>query len=60
MIKVKMRLLTCLIGPHVWIGGKSIILPRADIGVGSVVSGKKIPEYSVLVGNPAKIVNKRV
>lgn len=46
---------------NVWIGFDSIILPGTHIGRGSIIGSKSIvsgniPEYSVVVGNPAKII----
>lgn len=52
------------IGENVWIGGNVIIVPGTEIGegciigAGTVVSGK-IPALSIVVGNPAKIIDKR-
>lgn len=52
------------IGNDVWIGQGAMILPGATIGSGciigaqSVVSGT-IPPYSIVAGNPAKIVRQR-
>lgn len=49
------------IGNDCWIGGGSIILPSVSIGngctigAGSVVT-KNIPDYSLAVGNPAKVI----
>ncbi|MBM6879749.1 acyltransferase [[Clostridium] spiroforme] len=46
-----------------WIGEKAIILPGVEIGkkciigAGSVVT-KSIPDYSIAVGNPAKVIKK--
>lgn len=46
-----------------WIGEKVIILPgvhigkKSVIGAGSVVT-KDVPEYSIAVGNPAKIIKR--
>ena len=51
------------IADDVWIGGNVVILAgisigeHAVIGAGSVVT-KDVPPYSVVVGNPAKIVKK--
>ena len=47
----------------VWIGEKTIILPKVTvgkksvIGAGSVVT-KDIPPYCIAVGNPAKVIKK--
>jgi acetyltransferase-like isoleucine patch superfamily enzyme len=50
-----------IIEDNVWIGFDVIVLPGSHIGRGSIIGGKSvvsgiIPEYSVVVGNPAKIV----
>jgi|GEM_PF-101594 len=54
-----------LIGDDVWIGQNVIILPGVKIGKGSIIGAgtvvpKNIPEYSVAVGNPAKVVKSRL
>lgn len=50
-----------IIGKNVWIGDKVTILPNVKIGDGAVVGAnsvvrKDIPPYSVVAGNPAKII----
>ena len=51
------------IGDGCWIGEKACILPGVNIGkkciigAGSVVT-KSIPDYSIAVGNPARIIKK--
>lgn len=51
------------IGEGTWIGEKVIILPGVQIGkkcvvgAGSVVT-KSIPDFSIAVGNPAKVIKK--
>lgn len=51
----------CTIGDGVFIGTNSTILPRirigqwATIGAGAVVT-KDVPDFSVVVGNPAKVI----
>ena len=52
---------TIEIGDNVFIGKRSIIMPNTTIGnnviigAGSVIRGK-IPDYSVVIGNPCEIV----
>ncbi|WKA57814.1 CatB-related O-acetyltransferase [Planococcus shenhongbingii] len=52
------------IGNDVWIGAGAIILSGLDIGDGVIVGGgsvvtKDVPPYSIVVGNPAKVIKKR-
>ena len=53
------------IGNNVWVGSHSFIMPGTVIGdgviisAGAVVGKKKIPDYSILSGNPARIIGKR-
>ena len=52
------------IGSNVWIGINAIILPGVTIGNGAVIGGgavvtKDVPEYAIVVGNPAKILKYR-
>lgn len=50
-----------IIGNNVWIGDKATILPGVTIGDGVVVAAnavvtKDVPAYSVVGGNPARIL----
>lgn len=53
-----------IIEDDVWIGHGAIILPgvvigrSSVIGAGSVVT-KNVPDYSIVAGNPAKVIRKR-
>jgi len=52
------------IGSDCWIGGRCIILPGVTIGDGSVIGAgsivtKDVPEYSIAVGVPARVIRKR-
>ncbi len=54
-----------LIGNDVWIGGRVIILPGIKVGDGSVIGAgsvvtKDIPPFSIVGGNPAKIIRSRL
>jgi acetyltransferase-like isoleucine patch superfamily enzyme len=52
-----------VIGDNSWIGHGAVILPGSHIGkhvvigANSVVTGK-IPDYSVAVGSPAKVIRR--
>lgn len=52
------------IGNNVWIGGNAVILPGVQIGsnviigAGSVVT-RNIPDDSVAVGNPCRVIKKK-
>ena len=54
-----------IIEDDVWIGAGSIILTGVTIGKGSVVAAgsvvtKDVAEYTIVGGNPAKFIKKRV
>ena len=54
----------CVIGNDVWIGTKSIVRRGVVIGDGAVVGAnsfvnKDVPNFSVVVGTPAKIIKYR-
>jgi acetyltransferase-like isoleucine patch superfamily enzyme len=51
------------IADNVWIGANSVITAGVTIGKHAVIGGgsvvtKDVPEYSVAVGNPAKVIKK--
>ena len=53
-----------IINDDIWIGANSITLSGIEIGKGSVIGAgsvvtKSIPEYSIAVGNPARVIKKR-
>ena len=52
------------VGNDVWIGTRVTILPGVTIGNGSIIGAcsvvtKDIPEMSVAVGNPARVIRRR-
>ena len=52
------------IGDDVWIGARVTILPGVNIGNGVIIGAgavvaKDIPDYVVVVGNPAKVIKNR-
>lgn len=52
------------INDYVWIGANVIILPGVSIGCGAIIGAgavvaKDIPDYAVVVGNPAKVIKYR-
>lgn len=53
------------IGNHVWFGGQAVALAGANVGDGSVIGfrsivTKKIPNNTIAVGSPAKVVRKNI
>lgn len=53
-----------VIEEDVWIGSNSVILSGIKVGRGSVIGAgsvvtKNIPPYSIVAGNPARIIRKR-
>lgn len=52
------------VGDDVWIGARAIILPGVHIGAGSIIGAgavvsRSVEPYSVVVGNPARVVKQR-
>lgn len=50
-----------VVNEHVWIGRRSVLMQKADIGKGSIlgtaaVATKKYPEFRAIVGNPGVVV----
>ena len=53
-----------IIEEDVWLGSRVIVLPGVVIGRGSIVGTgtvvtKSVPPYSIVVGNPGKVVRNR-
>lgn len=53
-----------IIGDHVWIGYRAIVLPSVTIEEGAVVGAgavvtKDVPPYAIVAGNPARVIGKR-
>lgn len=58
------RLQKVIIGNDVWIGHGSVILPGVKIGNGAIIGSlsvvtKDVPPYTIVAGNPAKIIRRR-
>jgi acetyltransferase-like isoleucine patch superfamily enzyme len=61
----EINFINLVIEDDAWIGAKSIILPKVNrigkgavIGTGSIVT-KNVDEYSIVAGNPAKVIGYR-
>jgi len=55
---------TVVIEDDVWIGARAIILPGIHVGRGVIIGAgavvtRDVPGYSIVAGNPARIVRKR-
>ena len=53
-----------MIGNDIWIGYGATIMPGVTIGDGSIIAScsvvtKDVPSYSIVGGNPAKLIRKR-
>ena len=53
-----------VIGNDVWIGQNAVILPGVHIGDGAVIGansvvGNDVAPYTIVIGNPAKVLRKR-
>ena len=53
-----------IIGNDVWIGYKALIMPGVKIGNGAIISSQAVvttdvPAYTIVGGNPAKVIKKR-
>jgi len=53
-----------VLGHDIWIGTRAVILPGARIGSGCIIGagavvGGTVPPYSVVAGNPARVVRRR-
>lgn len=62
-IKRDYKIDSVFIGNNVWIGEGVVIMPGVKIGNGCVIGAnstvtKNVPEYSIAVGQPAKIIKK--
>ena len=54
-----------VIGDHVWIGAKAMIMKGVTIGNGSIVAAgaivtKDVPENCIVAGVPAKVISKNI
>ena len=53
-----------VIGNDVWIGQNAVILPGVQIGDGAIIGansvvGRDVEPYSIVIGNPARMLRKR-
>ena len=53
-----------VIGNDVWIGQNSVILPGVNIGDGAIIGlnsvvGSNVEPYTIVAGNPARVIRKR-
>ena len=53
-----------VIGNDVWIGQNAVVLPGVQIGDGAIIGansvvGSNVAPYTIVVGNPAKVLRRR-
>jgi acetyltransferase-like isoleucine patch superfamily enzyme len=53
-----------VVGPDVWVGHGVVIMSGVTVGAGTVLAAqavvtKDIPPYSIVAGNPARVVRSR-
>lgn len=53
-----------VIGHDVWIGYEALIMPGVRVGNGAIIASRAVvvsdvPSYSIVGGNPAKVINQR-
>ena len=53
-----------VVGNDVWIGQNAVILPGVHIGDGAIIGansvvGRNVEPYTIVAGNPAKVLRKR-
>ena len=53
-----------VIGNDVWIGQNAVILPGVHVGDGAIIGadsvvGSDVEPYTIVVGNPARVLRKR-
>lgn len=61
---LRARSLRTQIGNDVWVGDNSVVIKGVQIGNGAIVAAgsvvtKDVPAYSIVAGNPAKVIRKR-
>jgi virginiamycin A acetyltransferase len=53
-----------IVGNDVWIGHEALIMPAISLGDGVIIASrsvvtKNVPPYTIVAGNPAKVIRKR-
>ena len=53
-----------VVGNDVWLGYEALVMPGVNIGDGAIVAARAVvandvPAYSVVAGNPAKVIKQR-
>ena len=64
MLRQKPKCEQIIISDDVWVGANVVILPGVTIGQGVIIGAgsivtKDISSYSIVAGNPAKVIKKR-
>lgn len=63
--KLETKIAPVIVGDHVWIGSRAVILKGVEVGDGAIIANnsvvtKNVPPKTMVAGNPARVIKERV
>lgn len=63
--KLETKIAPVVIGDHVWIGSRAVILKGVQVGEGAIIANnsvvtRNVPPRTMVAGNPAKVIKENV
>lgn len=63
--EIKTKIAPVIIGDHVWIGSRAVILKGVKVGAGAIIANnavvtKDVPPKCMVAGNPARVIKENV